>query len=442
MGQMDQVRTRQQLSNGVTLIIQENHFNPTVSIVGYLKAGSIYDGASLFNSEQKPPPLGTADFVAEMLMNGTTTRTWQQIAGDVESVGATIDIWGQRETIGIVSDLLVRDFDTVLDVLQDVLRNPTFPVEEIDKHRYQLHSAFMAWEDDTYSVSSRMLQELVYPEDHPYHHRVQGTEDSINQIAQQTLIDFHERLYRPDRLVLVITGDVDTNQVISKMGDVFGDWSVGLGPETESVADLSTWIPEVLLGKPTKQVHSMMDKSQVDIALGHKGVTRSNPDCEALYLMNQVLGGSAGIARLFNRVRDIQGLAYSVWSSLTPATGEGAFTAGAGVDPKNVDRAVESIVQEIRAIKDQGITSEELSDVQNLTVGNFVLTLETNKGVASALSIAQLHNLGLDYIDRHEEIYRQITLDQVNAVAQKYLFPDQICLAIAGPYQADITTSA
>ena len=442
MAQIDQVRTRRQLSNGVTLIIQENHFNPTVSIVGYLKAGSIYDGTLLSNSEQNSPSLGTADFVAEMLMNGTTTRTWQQIAGDVESVGATIDIWGQRETIGIVSDLLVRDFDTVLDVLQDVLRNPNFPVEEIDKHRYQLHSTFMAWEDDTYSIASRMLRELVYPEGHPYHHRVQGTEDSINQIVQQTLIDFHQRFYRPDRLVLVITGDVDTNQVVSKMDDVFGDWSVDLGSETESTVDLSTRIPEVVLSKSKKQIRSMMHKSQVDIALGHKGVTRSNPDCEALYLMNQVLGESAGIGRLFNRVRDVQGLAYNVWSSLAPATGEGAFTAGAGVDPKNVDRAVESILQEVRSIKDQGITAEELSDVQNLTVGNFVLTLETNKGVASALSIAQLHNLGLNYIDRHEEIYRQITLDQVNTVAQKYLFPDQICLAIAGPYPANTTTSA
>ena len=197
MAQINQVRTRCQLSNGVTLIIQENHFNPTASIVGYLKAGSIYDGTLLSNSEQNSPPLGTADFVAEMLMNGTTTRTWQQIAGEVESVGATIDIWGQRETIGIVSDLLVRDFDTVLDVLQDVLRNPNFPVEQIDKHRYQLHSTFMAWEDDTYSIASRMLRELVYPEGHPYHHRVQGTEDSINQITQQMLIDFHQRLYRP-----------------------------------------------------------------------------------------------------------------------------------------------------------------------------------------------------------------------------------------------------
>jgi len=414
-------RTRYQLDNGITLIIQENHFNPTISIVGYIKAGSIFDGNNGW-------PLGTSDFVAEMLMNGTKNRSWQEIANQIESVGASIDIWGQRESVGIECDLLVRDLDIVLDVLQDVLRNPSFPLTEIDKHRCQLNSSFLAWEDDTYRIASRLVREMIYPEGHPYHHRVQGGQNSIEQINQKLLVDFHQTLYRPDQLVLVIVGNIDTQQTIQKIEQVFGDWSLQIESE------ISSHIPTINLELAQKKVKSMMDKSQTDIILGHKGVARSNPEYEALNLMNRVLGGSAGIGRLFSRIRDVQGLAYSVWSTFTPASGEGMFLVGAGVEPNNIDQAINSIRHEIKLIKNQGVTDEELADVQNLTIGNFVLALETNKGIASVLSTAEFRHLGLDYIDRQESIYRQVTQKQVNTVAQKYLFPDHMCLAIAGPH--------
>ena len=179
----------------------------------------------------------------------------------------------------------------------------------------------------------------------------------------------------------------------------------------------------------------MMDKSQANIELGHKGITRTNPDFYTINLMNAVLGGSAGIARLFGRVRDAQGLAYSVWSSFTPSIGEGLFHASAGVNPANVDKAINSILHEIELMKSDGITEEELSDAQNLIVGNFALALETNRGLAAVLLTAELYGLGLGYLERHESIYRNITREQVNAVAQKYLHPDLCSIAIAGPYR-------
>ena len=115
--------------------------------------------------------------------------------------------------------------------------------------------------------------------------------------------------------------------------------------------------------------------------------------------------------------------------------GEGPFHASAGVNPNNVDKAIESILREIALIKSEGVTEQEFSDAQNLVVGNFALTLETNKGIASVLLSAEVYGLGLDYPVRHESIYRSITREQVNAVAQKYLHPDKCCIAIAGPYR-------
>ena len=413
--------SRHVYDNGLTLLVQENHFNETIAIGGRLKAGSIYD---------LPECHGCSDFVAHTLTKGTTSRTWEEIADAIESVGAGLGVWGNSETVSVQGRLLSKDFDRVLDVLNDILRHPTFPKEEIEKHRFQVYSWFKSWEDDTERVADNMLREMIYSPEHPYHHRTQGTEESVAQIQKQTLVDFHARYYRPDAFILAVVGDVQTQEVIEKVGAVMGDWR-------EGVEEIPFTVPAVEYGEQQVAIKSMMDKSQVDIELGHKGIARSDPDFYSFNLMNAILGGSVGIARLFGRVRDEQGLAYSVWSSFSPAIGEGPFHASAGVNPENVDRAIDSILHEIRLIKSEGITAQELADAQNLVIGNFALTLETNKGISTILVFSELHNLGLDYPQRVESIYRALTREQVNAVAQKYLHPDKCCIAIAGPYQQD-----
>ena len=411
--------TRHIFDSGLTLLIQENRFNQTVVISGRLKAGSMYDHQGFY---------GLSDVVANMLTKGTENRTWEDIAEATESVGANISVAGHTETVGIEGRMLSKDFDRVLDVLHDILRAPNFPQEEIEKHRHQVYSWLKAWEDETDDVADRLLREAIYPNEHPYHWRVQGTEESVKHIQRNALIDFHAAYYRPDSLILAIVGDVETQTIIEKINAAMGDWTVNGTP-------LPFTIPAVEYGEKQVVVKPMMDKSQVNIELGHKGIARTNPDFHTTNLMNAILGGSAGIARLFGRVRDIQGLAYSVWSSFTPSIGEGLFHASAGVNPANVDKAINSILHEIELMKSDGITEEELSDAQNLIVGNFALALETNRGLAAVLLTAELYGLGLDYLERHESIYRSITRAQVNAAAQKYLHPDLCSIAIAGPYQ-------
>ncbi len=410
--------TRHVFGNGLTLLVQENHFNQTVAISGRLKAGSMYDRQGLY---------GLSDVVANMLTKGTENRGWEEIAEETESVGANIGVAASTETVSIEGRLLSKDFDRVLDVLKDILRAPNFPQKEIEKHRHQVYSWLKAWEDETDDVADRLLREAVYPDGHPYHWRVQGTEESVKRIQRNALTDFHASYYRPDSLVLAIVGDVETQTIIEKIDAALGDWTAN-GEKPPFT------IPAVDYGEKQIVVQSMMDKSQANIELGHKGITRTNPDFYTINLMNAVLGGSAGIARLFGRVRDVQGLAYSVWSSFTPSIGEGLFHASAGVNPTNVEEAIKSILHEIELMKSEGITEEELSDAQNLIVGNFMLALETNRGLAAVLLTAELYGLGLDYLERHESIYRSITRAQVNAAAQKYLHPDLCSIAIAGPY--------
>ena len=411
--------TRHIFDNGLTVLIQENHFNKTVALGGRLKAGAMYD----------PPNLpGCSDFVANMLTKGTEHRTWEEIAEEIESVGASLNVWGNTESVNINGRLLSKDLDCVLNVLNDVLRAPNFPQGEIEKHCRQIYSCFKAWEDDTDYVADRMLRELVFPEEHPYHQCVHGTEESIQRIQRDVLVDFHARYYRPDSLILAIVGDVDTQEIIEKIDVAMGKWmAIGEKPLFR--------IPPVEYREKKVAIKPMMDKSQVSIELGHKSIARTNPDFYAFDLMNRVLGGSAGIARLFGRVRDVEGLAYSVWSSFSAAFGEGLFHASAGVNPENVDKAIQSILNELELIASGGISEQELADAKNLIVGNFALTLETNRGIIAVLMSSELYGLGLDYPARHESIYRSITRDEVNAAARKYLCRDRCSIAIAGPYR-------
>jgi len=412
--------SRKVLENGLVVIVQENHAVPAVSISGRIKAGGLYD---------VPELAGCADFVANMLLKGTKTRTWEQIAEEIDSVGASIYVGGGMETSIFNTRFLKKDFDKIISVLADIIRNPNFPEEEIEKHRNQIHSWFKSWDDNPFRVADRELRALIYPEEHPYHRRIQGYEETISKLGQDELAILHNRYYRPDTTIMSVVGGVTTEEVIDKIRGTFGNWEAE--GETPSFA-----VSPVEIGEPDKKIIPMMDKSQVEVLLGHKGIRRTHTDFYAVDVMNRILGGSAGLGRLFSQVRDVQGLAYGVWSHFEASLGEGPFIAGAGVNPKNVQKAIQSILHEIRNLKDGGITEGELADAQEMIIGNFSLSMETNTGVANILVNVELYGLGLDYPEKHGQIYRSVTKEQVEESAQKYLHPDKCSLVTAGPYSA------
>jgi len=410
---------RHVLDNGLVVIVQENRVIPAISISGLVKAGGMYD-----SDEQA----GCADFVAQMLTRGTKNRTWQQIAEEAEAVGASIGVGCGTETVRFSARSLSKDFGLTLDILSDVLRNPIFPHEEIQKHRNHKLSLFKSWDDNPGQVGEKELRASIYPSGHPYHRRLQGYEETISKFGRYNLLNFHRRYYRPDTTILAVVGDINPKEAIDKITELFGDWKNEARPPADFV------IPPAEMQEPSRKIVSMMDKSQVEIFLGHKGISRTAPDFYAVDVMNRILGGSAGLGRLFNYVRDVQGLAYGVWSSFSAGLGEGPFIAKAGVNPKNVERAIKSILNEISRLRDDGITEQELADAKEMLIGNFALSMETSSGIANVLLNAEIYELGLDYPEKHGRIYRAITKEQVEQAAKKYLHPEKCSLVIAGPY--------
>ena len=415
--------TRVVLDNGMVVIIHENRSNPTVGVRGSLNAGSMLD------PEGKS---GLAGITAGLLVRGTAKRTADQIAEEKDFVGMTMDTSAGVESATFSGYALSKHFDLLLSLLSDVLRNPTFPGEEFEKLKARRLSTIKQELDNPRSLASRTFNGSVFPAGHPYH-RLSVEQDiaAVENIARQDVLDFYKTHYGPESAVLVVVGDVDTQEAIEKMKSYFGNWEPAGRSTTRTIPDAP------LQSAVEKKVINMPDKSQVDIILGYAGgLKRSDPDFYAAQVMNFILGGGGALSsRLGDVIRDEMGLVYNVYSVFSATLGAGAWYAYLGTNPQNADKAIGVLVDEITRMRDKGATKEEMEDAVDYITGSFPVRLEKNSAIANMLHAAEFYELGMDYIQRYQELYRAVTLDQVNAAAKKYLHPDRYTLVVAGPYE-------
>ena len=417
------IPTRIVLENGMTVIIQENRSNPTVAIQGSLNAGGMLD------PEGKS---GVAQMTAGLLLKGTTKRTADQIASAKDYVGMSLSTGAGTESATFSGYSLSKNFDLMLDLLSDSLRNPTFPADEFDKLKARRLSGIKQELDSPEAVASRAFYGSVFPKGHPYH-QLSVDEEIANTtvISRDDAAGFYKSHYGPEGVILVVVGDVDTQEALAKIKTYFGDWK-GAGSAKRSP------IPDVHLPAAIeKKVIPMPDKSQVNVLLGYPGgLKRTDPDFYATMVMNFILGGGGALgSRLGDEIRDDMGLVYDVYSTFDASLGAGPWYASLGTNPQNTDKAVNALVEQITLMRDKGSTQKEMQEAVDYIAGSFPVRLEKNSSIANTLHAAELYGLGMDYIQRYQSIYRSVTLDQVNAAAKKYLHPDKYTLAIAGPYE-------
>ncbi|MCL4500098.1 MAG: insulinase family protein, partial [Chloroflexi bacterium] len=252
----------------------------------------------------------------------------------------------------------------------------------------------------------------------------------VKTITRDDLVAFHKAYYRPDTMIIAISGDVKADDAIKQVKKFFGDWrATGPTPKMD--------IPKVLPGGESKRVViPMMDKSEVDVVFGHPmGIRRSDHDFYAARVMNQILGGGGALGSILgDQIREKRGLAYDVYSTFDANIGAGPWYAALGTNPKHVDQAVDTLKSEIAKYVKNGATPKEYEEAREFIIGVFPIALETNEGMARVLLNAEFYGLGMDYLTNYAKIYRSVTLAQVNAAAKKYLRPDAATLVIAGPY--------
>ncbi|MBI5034836.1 MAG: insulinase family protein [Chloroflexi bacterium] len=410
--------TRTTLANGLTLLIKENHNNASVTLRGRIRAGGLYDTEK--NS-------GLAHFTTAALQRGTRKRSFQKLNDELDRNGMSFGIGAGMETIGLSAKSLVEDFEHVLDIVAETLMHPTFPRVEVEKLRREFLADLKEADDDTQHVAYREFRAMCYPSSHPYHRLSEGTTKTVKRITTKMMQDYHACYYRPDVTTVVIVGDLRADQAIEMIDRKLGVWKAKGHPEPYGIPDAPK--PKQILRK----VAPIPGKMQADVVIGYPGIRRSDPDYYALNIGDLIFGRLGLYGRLGANVRDKQGLAYYVYSGVEANVGAGPWAVHAGVNPRNVDRAVEGILTEIKRLRSEPVAQDELAEAQDFLTGSLALRLETNEGVAATLSDIEMFNLGLDYLQRYPNIIRSITAEQILAASQKYAQIENYALAISGP---------
>jgi zinc protease len=410
--------TRFKLDNGISVIVQENHANPTFALRGSLSAGKIV--------EPKP---GLSGITTEMLTRGTEKRSALEFAAALENVGATLDASLNWLAADLTARAQSKDFDLVMEFLAEMLRQPAFPRAELDKLKGQLLADLEQEKDDPAEIAARAFNRAVYPPGNPLRMlTLEESKKAYTALTREDLERFYREQYGPEGMILVIVGDVKADRVREALQRHLGSWLKNPKARLVRAADVP------LQAKPLKQVIRVPDKSETAILWGHAGaLKRKDPDYYATEVLNMILGGGGALnSRLGNSIRDELGLAYDVYSSYHADLFSGPFQVALGTNPANAAKAVARLEVEVRRILTQGVTQREVEEAVAYLTGSFPVSLETNSGVAGILWEAEFYNLGPSYIEKYADYYRAVTVAQVNQAARKHLRPDRAIQVIVG----------
>ena len=408
------------LANGLTLIAAENRVAKSVAIKGYVLAGPILD---------PPAQAGLSHVTATLLTKGTPTRSASALAEGLDFLGASLGIQADQETVGITAQMLSEHFDKVLDLLADSLRNATFPASEVAKTIGQLKTTLTHEAEDSRERAQRELFALLFPAGHPLHRNPKGLLADLDGITREDIVQFHRRFYQPDRIVLVIAGDLSPEQILASVEQAFGGWVRQPAPPLLSRLPMPT--------VPASNRHTVVlpGKSEAIVMVGGNGITRDNPDYYPAFLANRVLGGGGLGTRLMQTLREREGLTYGVYSYYWPVLGERPWVLFLQTSPAMVDRCIAGALAEIGRLQDGGVTPEELEQAKASAIGSLALSMEDQMGTAFVLRDTELFNLGLDYPRRFPVDVRAVTAEQVQAAARKYLHPDHLVQVVVTPPQ-------
>jgi len=413
------------LDNGVTVIAKANHTTPAVSLLIGVRAGAYADS---------PDREGTAALCARVLDRGTVTRPAEVIADDLDGRGASLSVVTGRHQMAISATCLSDDFGAVLTLAADIARHPAFPDGEVNTRRADLITSIRQDEDNPAPMAVDAFARALYGS-HPYARKVRGSVGTVESIRRQDLVRFYQKGFQPHAITVVVVGDIAEDAAIAAIGKAFGDWT---SAEKERVpvvvADAVAPVERQLVTVP------MMNKAQADLAYGFVGIRRSHPEFPAFSVMNNALGQYAIGGRLGDSIRERQGMAYYVFSSLDASLGAGPFTIRAGVSADNVERAIASIDTELAMVLESGFTAQEIDESKSYLVGSLPRQLETNAAIASFLLNADFFDLGLDYDVRLPGLIQSVTLDAANAAARQLLDPSRATIAVAGPWQPSTPT--
>jgi zinc protease len=408
---------REVLPNGITVLSRSNFNSPSVVISGFFEAGALFD------PDEK---LGLAEYTVLSLMRGTKKRSFDEIYNALESVGAGLGLNTGVHKSGFNGRSLAEDLPLLLDLLAEALIMPAFPKAEIEKLRAQLLTGLAIRAEDTGDMASMIFDNILF-KGHPYSRPEDGFPETISRIKRDDLVKFHREHYGPRGMVIAVVGGVKPEDAVRQVKRALGGWQVRGQKETPALPPMKP------LKKTVSKHHRIAGKSQSDLIIGTNGPMRRDPEFMSASIGNNILGQFGMMGRIGDVVREKSGLAYYAYSSLSAGLGPGSWEVSAGVNPQNVKKASDLILDELKRFVQDGVTPDELADTKANFVGRLPLSLESNGGVANALLNIERHQLGLDYYHRYEGLVNEVTADDVLSAARKFIDPDKLVIAAAGP---------
>jgi len=405
-----EVRT---LANGLQVITVLHHEQPAVSMRMLVRAGSVQD---------LPGKAGVANLAASLLDQGTTTRSAQQIADQIDFIGGALGT-GSGSDLSFVNAVVMKDsFGVAMDLLADVVRNPAFAADEIERQKQQAISALQVSRGDPDYIASVLFDRLVYGF-HPYGLPNSGTPETLAAITRADLQAYHRRNFVPNNMILAIVGDVTSEEAFAAAQRVFGTW-----PRAE-LEPLKTVDPPpltrriVIVDKP--------DAVQTEIRVGQLAIPRNHPDYLAFDLAVKILGGE-GANRLHRVLRSERGLTYGAAADTEARKQAGDFVAETDTRTETTGEALRLMVDEFSRIQRERVFERELSDAQAYLAGSFPLTIETPNDIATQILNVVFYELPVEEIGTFRERVQRVTPDDIQRVARQYVRPDRLSIVLVG----------
>jgi zinc protease len=405
------------LSNGLRLLVKEDHRLPFVEFRAALKGGVLAETAG--NN-------GITYLLAKTLLKGTRRRTAAQIANEIESVGGGIDSYGGNNSFGVNAEVMSSDFKTGLELVSDVLLNPIFPAGELERERDVQIAGIYAQKDDLLKSASLAMRRALFGNE-GYGLDTLGTETVVQNLQADDLRSFHQKLVTPDNCVLAIFGDVKADEVKAAVETVFTGWQpAGVAVPGEPPGSATRPAPAA-----PKRVEEARDKKQAVLVIGFPGTTMFNDDHYALELIQESCSDLG--SRLFLRIREQLGLAYYVGAQNLAGLVPGYFAFYTGTEPAKVELVEKELLREAELLRTEGLTAEELKRSKAKIIGQKKIARQELGHLASATALDELYGLGYQRTEQDDAKYEAVTLEQIKGVAQKYLRPDALVVAVVKP---------
>lgn len=397
------------LDNGLKVFVVKNDKLPRVSFTLVLERDPIMEGDKA----------GMLGLVGPMMMAGTETRTKDQLDQEIDFIGASLS----AGSTSVFASSLKKHQDKVLELMADVLYNPKFPQEELDKLQKQTLTGLATSKDDPNAISGRLSSALVYGKDHPYGES--ETEQTVKNVQLSDISSYYETFFKPNIAYLAIVGDMDNAEAQKVVEKYFAKWEKGQVPTFTYEKPSPVSKNAVGLVDRSSSVQTVINIAQpIDLQLGDEEYISSR-------VLNQIFGGGSS-ARLFMNLREDKGYTYGAYSSLSADKLVGQFSANASVRNDVTDSAVYEFIYEINRLVEDGVTQKELDMAKANLAGSFGRSLESPSTIANFALNAERYDLPKDYYATYLQKMNALTVEDVNQTAKNLIDPSKLYITAVG----------